>query len=81
MKGFEANAWWGLFAPAGTSAETVKKLNEALATALKDPAVRTTLEAQGDEIAFSSPGEFAAFVQAESSKWTKVVKLADLRLD
>lgn len=81
MKGFEANAWWGLFAPAGTPTDVVQKLNEALAVALKDPAVRAGLEAQGDEVAYSNPNDFAAYVNAESVKWTKVVKLADLRLD
>ncbi|RVU45961.1 Bug family tripartite tricarboxylate transporter substrate binding protein [Rubrivivax rivuli] len=81
MKGFEANAWWGLFAPAGTSPEIVQALNEALAAALKDPAVRTALEAQGDEVSYSTPKDFAAFVNAESTKWTKVVKTADLQLD
>ncbi|MGK6311299.1 Bug family tripartite tricarboxylate transporter substrate binding protein [Variovorax sp. DT-64] len=81
MKGFEANAWWGLFAPAGTPADVVQKLNDALAVALKDPAVRSGLEAQGDEVAYSTPKDFGAYVNAESVKWTKVVKLADLRLD
>lgn len=81
MKGFEANAWWGLFVPAGTPPEVVGKLSDALGTALKDPDVRAALEAQGDEVAYSSPKDFAAFVQAESVKWTKVVKIADLRLD
>jgi tripartite-type tricarboxylate transporter receptor subunit TctC len=81
MKGFEANAWWGLFAPAGTPSEFVQALNEALAAALKDPAVRTTLEAQGDEVSYRTPKDFAAFVDAESTTWTKVVKTADLRLD
>lgn len=81
MKGFEANAWWGLFAPAGTPAGAVNKISDALAAALKDPGVRTVLEAQGDEIAYSNPREFSAFVAAESAKWSKVVKIADLRLD
>ena len=81
MKGFEANAWWGLFAPVGTPTDVVQKLNDALAVALKDPAVRAGLEAQGDEVAYSTPKDFGAYVSAESVKWTKVVKLADLRLD
>ena len=81
MKGFEANAWWGLFAPAGTPPEIVQALNEALAVALKDPVVRATLEAQGDEVSYSTPKDFAAFVNAESATWTKVVRTADLRLD
>ncbi len=81
MKDFEANAWWGLFAPAGTSSEIVQALNEALAVALKDPAVSAALEAQGDEVSYSTPKNFAAFVNAESTTWTKVVKTADLQLD
>ena len=81
MKGFEANAWWGLFAPAGTPPEIVQALNEALAVALKDPAIRATLEAQGDEVSHSTPKDFAAFVSAESTKWTKVVRTANLQLD
>ena len=81
MKGFEANAWWGLFAPAGTPPAIVQALNEALAAALRDPAVRTALEAQGDEVSYSTPKDFAAFVSAETTKWTKVVKTADLQLD
>lgn len=81
MRGFEANAWWGLFAPAATPAEVVQLLSQALATALKDPAVRTTLEAQGDEVSYSGPKEFAAFVAGQSATWTRVVKAADLRLD
>lgn len=81
MKGFEANAWWGLFVPAGTPPEVVKKLNDALASALKDSVVRAGLEAQGDEVAYSTPKDFGAFVEAETAKWTTVVKVADLRLD
>lgn len=81
MKGFEANAWFGLFAPAGTPPEVVQALSEALAAALKDPAVRAALEAQGDEVSYSTPKDFAAFVNAETATWTKVVRTADLRLD
>lgn len=81
MKGLEANAWWGLFAPAGTPSEIVQALNQALAVALKDAAVRATLERQGDEVQHSTPAEFAAFVNAETATWTKVVKTADLQLD
>jgi tripartite-type tricarboxylate transporter receptor subunit TctC len=81
MKGFDANAWWGLFAPAATPPEIVQAINDALAVALKDPALRTTLEAQGEELTYSTPKEFAAFVNAQSATWTKVVKTADLQLD
>lgn len=48
---------------------------------LKDDGVRTILEAQGDEVAYSTPKDFATYVDAETVKWTQVVKIADLRLD
>jgi tripartite-type tricarboxylate transporter receptor subunit TctC len=81
MKGFEANAWFGLLAPAGTPDAVVHKLNEALAAALKDNAVKSAMAAQGDEVSYSSPKAFASYMAAESVKWTKVVKAAGLRVD
>ena len=81
MKGFDANAWWGLFAPAGTPADVVSKVNGALAVALKDPAVRAALAAQGDEAQYSSAKDFSIYVEAETQKWTKVVKTADLKIE
>jgi len=81
MKGFEASAWWGLFAPAGTPSDIIKKLNDAMAVALKDENVRAGLVAQGDEVMFSTPKDFAAYVSAETAKWDKVIKLADLKIE
>ncbi|WP_427184798.1 Bug family tripartite tricarboxylate transporter substrate binding protein [Bordetella bronchialis] len=81
MPGFEAGAWWGLFAPAGTPASAVDKLNMALKAALEDKAVQASLAAQGDEVLYSSPQDFGRFVQAETRKWTQVVKSADLKID
>lgn len=81
IKGFEANAWFGLFAPGGTPPAVVQRLNDALAAALQDESVKTGLEAQGDEVSYSTPKNFAAYLEAESAKWTKVVKAADLKVD
>lgn len=81
MKGLEANAWFGLLAPAGTPAPALARIGSALEDALKDPAVRTALIAQGDEVDYRPTQQFAQYVQAESAKWRKVVKTADLQLD
>jgi len=81
MPGFEANAWWGLFAPAGTPQPAIDKLNAALADALRDEAVRSGLAAQGDEVAYSTPQDFSAFVAGETEKWTAVVRKAGLKVD
>jgi len=81
IKGFEASAWWGLFAPADTPALIVDKLNAALKIALEDKSVQASLAAQGDEVRYSSPRDFGRFVKAETGKWTQVVKSADLKID
>jgi len=81
MNGFGAEAWWGLFAPAGTPAPVIDKLNAALKTALEDKALQTSLAAQGDEVAYSTAQDFAHFVETETKKWTQVVKSADLKVD
>ena len=81
MKGFEANAWFGLFAPAGTPAPIVERLSAALAAALKDESVRTRLLAQGDEPSFKDPRAFGGYVDSELVRWTKVIKAAKVTID
>lgn len=81
IKDFEASAWWGLFAPAGTPQPVIEKLNLVLAAALKDPKVKAQLALQGDEPSISTPQQFGAYVRDETAKWTKVVKAAHLSID
>lgn len=81
IKGLEVNVWWGLFAPAGTAAPIIDKLNAALKSALADNAVKVRLAAQGDEVSYSTPQDFSRFLEAETQKWTAVVKKADLKID
>lgn len=81
IKGVEANAWWGLFTPAGVQPDIVAKLSDALAAALRNEGLRKTLTAQGEEVSFKNPQDFAAYVDTETRKWTQVVKAAKLQLD
>jgi tripartite-type tricarboxylate transporter receptor subunit TctC len=74
IAGFESVAWWGVVAPAGTPPAIVKRLNEELAKALKVPEVAEKLSAQGMDIVGSSPAELQSFLQAEMTRWAKVVK-------
>jgi tripartite-type tricarboxylate transporter receptor subunit TctC len=71
--GFSALAWWGVVAPAGTSPQYTWRLHEAMATALKDPAVADKLTAQGMDLVGGSPIELDQFVRAEIARWAKVV--------
>lgn len=74
VPGFEALAWWGIFAPAGTPQPIVRKMHEELAKALKVPAVAERLTGQGMTIVGGGPQELDAFVGKEITRWAKVVK-------
>lgn len=67
--------WYGLFVPAGTPPEIVKKLFEAATAAAQRPEVKATLAREGTEVALSkSPEEFAAFLTEDARFWVKLAK-------
>lgn len=70
----EANAWFGLFAPAKTPKPIVTKLNQEIVRALELKESKDLLLKQGAEAAPTSPEEFGAYVKSEIVKWTRVVK-------
>ena len=73
------DAWFGLWAPAGTPPAIVDVLFKATVKAYEDPALRTDSEAVGAIVALSaSPAEFTRFMQAETVKLDKIVKAANL---
>ncbi|MBL0123478.1 MAG: tripartite tricarboxylate transporter substrate binding protein [Betaproteobacteria bacterium] len=74
VPGFESVAWWGVVAPAGTPPAIIARLNEELVKALKTPEVAEKLSAQGMDIVGSKPEVLQSFLQAEISRWAKVVK-------
>lgn len=81
LKGFEASSWFGLLAPAGTPADVVLKLQQETAKALKSPAIKEKLLAQGAIPSGNSPQEFARFIDAEIRKWAPVVKASGAKVD
>jgi tripartite-type tricarboxylate transporter receptor subunit TctC len=72
--GFEAQAWWGVLAPAGTPQPIIARMNAELAKSLKIPAVQERLTQMGVDVASSSPDELGKFVANEVAKWSKVVR-------
>ena len=74
LPGFEATAWYGALAPAGTSRAIVARLHSEYARALALPEVKQRLENLGFEIVASAPEVFAAYIKTEIVKWAKVVK-------
>ena len=81
LPGYETYSWIALFAPAGTPAEVVERLNAAALAALADPAVAGRMDEFSAEIVGSTPEELAAHVQAEIEKWTPVVEAADIKVE
>ena len=74
VPGFEAQAWWGILAPAGTPQPIVARMNAELAKVLKIPAVQERMVQMGVVVTSSSPDDFGKFVANEVGKWGKVVR-------
>jgi len=70
----EANAWFGLFAPAKTPKAIVTQLNREIVRALELKETKDLLLKQGAEAAPTTPEEFGAYVKSEIVKWARVVK-------
>ena len=81
VPGYEATSWFGMFAPAGTPVPVLAKLNAAIVKVLAQPDVKKKINEQGAEVYSETPEQFAAFIQAESVKWGKVVKESGASLD
>src|SRR5580698_11306319 len=82
LPGYEANAWFGLFAPAGTPRDVVMKLDTEVISIYKDPAFRERfLDPQMFESMAGPPEEFAAFIKTERNKWAKVIAEANIKVE
>jgi tripartite-type tricarboxylate transporter receptor subunit TctC len=81
LPGFSIYTWWGLVVPAATPADTVRKLNAAFTQALQSPEVKSRFALLMAEPAPSSPEQFGQFMNAERTKYERVVKLSGARVD
>jgi tripartite-type tricarboxylate transporter receptor subunit TctC len=78
LKGFEANGWYGIVAPAGTPAAIVRKLNSEIRTVMGTDELRERLDAEGAIPAGGMPEEFGAFIASEIVRWGAVLKRAGI---
>jgi tripartite-type tricarboxylate transporter receptor subunit TctC len=81
LAGYEIGSWQGVFAPAGTPADIVKRLNVEIVKIINMPDVREKLVNLGAEPVGDTPEEFAALVKSEGAKWAAVVKQSGARVD
>ena len=74
LKGFDANNWYGLLAPAKTPRPIIDRLNTETTRILSMPDIKNLLFNQGLDVAPGTPEQFAAYIKSERVKWAKVVK-------
>jgi len=81
LPGYEAVAWYGAFAPAGTPREIVRELNADMVRIVNAPDVRELFLRQGAESYATSPEEFAKVVERDVAKWGRVVRESGAKAD
>ena len=79
--GFDALAWNGLFAPAGTPADVIARINADVNAAMADPAFKQNMLKQGLIIGGGTPAAFKSFIDAETRKWGAIITKANIKLD
>ena len=79
FKGFEADQWYGVVAPAGTPADIVAKLNATINASLSSPEMSTRLRSEGAIAMPSTPEAFGKQIAAELARWKPVVSRAGIK--
>ena len=81
VPGYESSAWLGLGAPKNIRAELIDKLNREINAGLADPKIKTRLADLGGDVLALSPADFGKFIAAETEKWAKVIRAANIKPD
>ncbi len=81
VKGYEANNWNGVVAPAGTPRAVIEKLQREIVATLQEPAIADRMAKAGLEPVGDTPAQFAQYLKAEAAKWGKLVKSAGIKAE
>jgi len=81
IAGFTGSTWAGLLAPGRTPPAIIKRVSDEVSRIVRLDDVKSRLDGMGTLPAGSTPEEFAAFIDAESTKWGKVIRGAKVKLD
>jgi tripartite-type tricarboxylate transporter receptor subunit TctC len=81
VPGYEVEGWFGLFAPTGTPAQIVEKLNKVTVDIMNAPKTRELLEQQGATPSQDNATQFGAYVRAEQQRWPNVIHDAHITVD
>lgn len=81
VPGYNMSTWYGFVGPAGMEPAVVKRLNDVLQQTLNDPAIRKKLSDQGVDIVTGSSEDFGRMIQAETDKWKRLLKDANIQIE
>ena len=73
--------WYGIFAPAGTPPDQVRRMNQELHDILASPEVRTAFQSQGMDPEGSTPEEFRRLVERDAERWAQLVKRQNIKAE
>ena len=79
LPGFELVTWYAVFAPAGTPAAIINRLNSEIAKVLKDADIQKRFGAQGLEPVVMTPQELRRYTESDVSRWTRLIKAANIK--
>jgi len=81
LPGYDVTQWYGILVPAGVPREIVDRLHREIARAIANPKVAQLFVNLGTQPVSNTPEEFAAFIKAETDKWGKVIRAANITAD
>jgi tripartite-type tricarboxylate transporter receptor subunit TctC len=81
LKGFELEAWVGIFAPAGTPTDIVSKLSGQIKAALDMPETKARADSAGIELRYLAPAALEALVKSDTDFWGKTIQAAGIKAD
>jgi tripartite-type tricarboxylate transporter receptor subunit TctC len=81
VPGYAAESWYGLFAPAGTPAEIIDRLNKSAATAVQSDAFKRLEVNEGLVMVAGPPAAFEQYVRGEEERWRKLIQDAGIKIE
>jgi len=81
VPGYEGTNWWGILAPAGTPKPIIDRLNKELSAILLSADVKKLFLNEGAEVDYMAPTELGPFIAREITKWSRVVKEANIKVE
>jgi len=81
VPGYAVESWYGLFVPAATPTDVIGKLNAAARKATESAEFRKMLEPEGLTVSAGAPAELADFVNSETTRWSRIVKENNVKVD